>query len=166
MRRLLLFKLLNNCTVALLTELVFLPLSTLFPPRPLLSVTTTSHIAICCNLSFSFPSLPLLCFQLTLSSLPPSPCLLASVRPLCLWAIGVIHCCGTNHPHAGLPLPRPHPFFLSLLHASLPSSLGCGCLPSPTAGHCYTALPRLCLISHRMAAWQEWRDAESKRGDI
>lgn len=162
MRRRFLFKLLNNCTVP--SETLALLAAVLFP-RPLLSVTTTSHIAICCNLSPpASPDLPLLCFQLTPPSLPPSPCLLASVRPLYLWAIIVIHCYGTNHLHAGLPLPHPHPFFpaLSLPLAPLPSSLSCGCLPSPTAGHCYTVLPRLCLISHRMAAWHEWRGVERK----
>lgn len=127
-----------------------------------------SHIAICCNLSSSFPNLPILCFQLPLSSLHPSPCLLASVYPLYLWAIIVIHCHQTNHLHAGLhlsPLLIPVSYFCFMpLSLSLSSSLSCGCLPSPTAGHCYTVLPRLCLISHRMAAWQGWRDVERKKG--
>lgn len=57
-------------------------------------------------------------------------------------------------------------FFPLLLHATLPASLVCGCLPSPTAGHCYTVLPRLCLISHRTAAWWECEDVKRNREDM
>lgn len=159
MRRRLLFKLLNNRTVPWenLSQNRFFCLS----PRPLLSATSSCHIAICCNLCSSFPnSLPLLCIQLTVSSLPPSPCLLASVPLLSLRAIWVIHCSGTNYLHAGIPPPL-------ILILFFPSHL---CF-SPVFPQLSLSAPSwqlvtvtlLRLISHRMAAWQDGEQERSSK---
>lgn len=130
MRRRLLFKLLSNCTVPretlmLLTELVFSP-----PLSPSSFICHHCNYKPRCNL---LQSLLELCFLLTPSSLPPSPCLLASVRLLYLWAITVIHCCGTNHLHTGVPPISPaslssifapclSPIFPQLWLSALPNS--------------------------------------------